>query len=111
MSLFDDEIQTAFPDMMLSMGSAVFVRGNEYRAIILDEEFEDETGMRRDIIMTVERTVAENLNKDDDVLIPGRQQLLNGQKISLDSDTRAYKIKYIPKLDQPVIDVVLKRVA
>lgn len=57
MSLFDRELEVAAADMLPVMGDTVFVNGRSYQAIINDEQFEDDIGIRREISVSFEASV------------------------------------------------------
>lgn len=94
---------------MRRLARPVFIRGNEYRGIFIDDEFEDEVGTRRELSLTVERAVAEIINKGDEVIIPGESYYVDGMANPLDVPHRLYKVKHIPDLDLPLIPVELQR--
>lgn len=48
MSLFDDELKLAARNMLDSLGDTVFINGRALQGIINDDQFMDETGIRRE---------------------------------------------------------------
>ena len=57
MSLFDRELEIAAADMLPTMGDKVFVNGYSYQAIINDDQFIDETGIRRETSVSFKSSI------------------------------------------------------
>lgn len=68
MSLFDRELDIAAADMLPILGDTVYVNGQPYQAIINDEQFEDEIGIRREISVSFETSAKDWINVNDSIV-------------------------------------------
>ena len=53
------------------LGKALFVKGIEYMAIIVDDEYEDETGKKRELTASFDYQHANIIKVDDPVVLDG----------------------------------------
>lgn len=95
MSVFNNEMSSSLGDMFASMGDDIFVNGVKYPGIINDEQFEDETGYRRELSISFDKSI-----KD---LLPINANVVVGAVL--------YTIRRIPRedLEDPFYTVELKR--
>ena len=68
MSLFDQELEIAAADMLPTLGDTVFVNGYPYQAIINDDQFEDEIGIRREISVSFEASIKGLIAVNDSIV-------------------------------------------
>lgn len=72
---------------LASLGKPVFVNGIEYMAIIADDEYKDETGLRRELAASFDYKLRCIINTGDSVIV----------------DAKAFKVGKLPRentLDQ-----------
>lgn len=89
---FDAILTAAAGDVLTHLGDTFVVAGEEYTGIITDEEYIDETGVKRVVTLSVSVEVSKSLRRGDIVQSSGA----------------TYKIAKIPPLNGPMIEIELK---
>jgi hypothetical protein len=70
MQSIDDILKQASLDTLGHLGRPVFVRGVEYIAIVNDDQYPDESGLRRDLSLSFEKGKEPLFERGDSVYVP-----------------------------------------
>jgi len=76
MSSIDDILNNASIDTLDHLGRAVFVNGIKLKCIINDDQYEDETGYRREVSLSFNKKDAPYLSVGQPVFIKGTNYLI-----------------------------------
>jgi len=97
MSLFDDAIDSAVPEMMEVFGESVFINGIELTGIVDDEQYKDEAGFNRGITISFDKSDSIHLEVDSSAVIKRDPNTLYRIRLPQEAD-----------LDDPFFTVELK---
>jgi hypothetical protein len=93
MQLFKDVLKQAGMDTIDHLGQLIYIRGIQFSAIFIDEEFEGEAGFKRVVSITISANDAAKVMKGDQVIVDGS----------------SFSLKNIPNTSDSLVEIELKR--
>lgn len=88
---FDSLLNEAANECLSHLGEKIFIKGVEIEAIFKDESFFDESGRYRQTTISIRKQDAKLFQQNDLLMVRNRQ----------------FKVKYIPEIEDSILDLEL----